>query len=99
MDTFSLWMIIIYIVVFICNSYNRLFNYDLVNLIFLIFDIYVKVLLLNKTPEGCDYIDILEDNDFITIRVLKSVNQALNFCEHQAFIIGFNFFVFKLYCW
>ena len=85
MDTFSLLMVLIYIIGFVFN------------IIFVFFDVWVKKILIEASPDrDCNYIDILEDDQYISYRVLKSVNQSLNYCEHQAFIIGFNFFVFKL---
>ncbi len=50
MDTFSLWMILIYIIGFIMN------------IVFLWFDIWVKSTLIEVAPDdlGCDYLNILE---------------------------------------
>ena len=97
MDTFSLLMVLIYIIGFVCKK-KESYNCDnIVNIVFVVFDVWVKGILIEASLDrGCHYIDILEDDQYVNYRVLKSVNQSLNYCEHQAFIIGFNFFVFKL---
>ena len=75
---------------------------SIVNLTFVALDIWLKLVLIEKSKDikpddefkDCPYIALVRKDEFY--RRLKSGSQAMNFFEHQAFIISFNFFIFKL---
>jgi hypothetical protein len=79
-----------------------LFDIHVVNLTFVGLDIWLKLILIDKSKDikvdddfkDCPYLALIRRDEYF--RMLKSLSQAMNFFEHQAFIISFNFFIFKL---
>ena len=102
LDSFSSWMILVYLFGFLSNRVCMPHTHVIVNLTFEGLDIWLKHVLIDRSREikvdddfkDCPYIALIRRDAYF--RRLKSLSQAMNFFEHQAFIISFNFFIFKL---